>query len=240
MSEQRPLDNDDRCAWVAYELHDGLVQWIVGARMTLENVRAKLPADLGPASEPLEQVQEMLESALDEGRRLIEFIEAESGRLDSLQSGPAVDEAAVDELSGLGSASSTLFNLLSDFVDLKQQAADTHSQQLSIDADESQWPRLLPRIAWNVLRVLQQAITNANNHAGPCRIYVDCQSDSQSHRFIVADDGQGFDVDQPQAKRHFGLQAMRHRASIIGGTLSINSTPGMGTRIELTLPIAAQ
>ena len=55
----------------------------------------------------------------------------------------------------------------------------------------------------------------------------------------IVDNGQGFDLAQitQRTTRHFGLQGMRERAELLGGSWDVDSTPGQGTRIEFRLPL---
>jgi two-component system nitrate/nitrite sensor histidine kinase NarX len=57
-------------------------------------------------------------------------------------------------------------------------------------------------------------------------------------RFEVADDGQGFDVDADPGESHVGLRIMRERAAAVGAAVDVQSKPGGGTVVSLTLPTA--
>jgi glucose-6-phosphate-specific signal transduction histidine kinase len=54
----------------------------------------------------------------------------------------------------------------------------------------------------------------------------------------IADDGAGFDPAAARPQGHYGLDGMRERAGLIGGTLALTSAPGRGTKVELALPLA--
>ena len=56
-------------------------------------------------------------------------------------------------------------------------------------------------------------------------------------RALIADDGQGFDLNQSGGHAHFGLVIMRERAEGVGGALHITSTPGQGTQVLVDMPI---
>jgi signal transduction histidine kinase len=89
-----------------------------------------------------------------------------------------------------------------------------------------------------VFLVVREAIRNALNHASPQRITVSITADSYLVA-EVADDGTGFDAESKLAdKDSVGLNSMRERAELLGGTVEVTSSPGSGTRVRLSVPIA--
>lgn len=84
-------------------------------------------------------------------------------------------------------------------------------------------------------RIAQEALTNIVRHAGARSVSVSLQLQPQHHLDLcIHDDGRGF---QPGDQQGLGLVVMRERAETAGGTLSIQSMPGAGTRIHCTLPL---
>jgi signal transduction histidine kinase len=100
-------------------------------------------------------------------------------------------------------------------------------EQLEIPADD----------ALQILRVLQEALTNVLKHAGARRVHAEFTLQREPRRFVlaVADDGGGFDPASPAAGR--GLSGMRRRAGRIGATLDVASG-ATGTRVALSYPLA--
>lgn len=96
-------------------------------------------------------------------------------------------------------------------------------------------------ISGNLLLLAQEAITNALKHADAqlIRVHIDYLQDGIS--LCVEDDGKGFlPATAPDHREgHFGLQGMRERMKRLGGTLTINSAPGHGTRIESFVPTSS-
>lgn len=93
-----------------------------------------------------------------------------------------------------------------------------------------------------VLRIVQEALANVRKHARASRATVRLTGVEEVLRLVVEDDGQGF---EPTAAGHegrprFGLQTMRERAEAIGGSLTVESNSGAGTRLTLTVPRAAR
>lgn len=86
-----------------------------------------------------------------------------------------------------------------------------------------------------VLHVVQEALSNVRKHAGASHVSLDVHKGSQ-WRFVVRDNGSGFDTAQRHGETHVGTKIMRERAERIGATVLIDSLPGQGTTVTLTLP----
>ena len=92
-----------------------------------------------------------------------------------------------------------------------------------------------------MLRIIQEALTNVAKHAHARRVEVVFSLIGENVQVIIRDDGVGFDLTQRAAacqngRGNFGLDIMRERAEKIGGTLEVRSTPGEGTWVAATLP----
>jgi signal transduction histidine kinase len=88
-------------------------------------------------------------------------------------------------------------------------------------------------------RVVQESVTNAVRHAHAKRINLMVERTERGLSLSIADDGVGI-VDIEAAKRvSHGLAGMSHRVRSVDGTIDIRSTPGVGTRIEVFVPLAA-
>jgi two-component system nitrate/nitrite sensor histidine kinase NarX len=96
---------------------------------------------------------------------------------------------------------------------------------------------LSPRSEVQLLRVVQEALTNVRKHAGARHATVSLNADGGAVTLTVADDGSGFDPGRlEEALDHgFGLGSMRERVELIGGTLAVHTAPGQGTRVEVRL-----
>ena len=84
-----------------------------------------------------------------------------------------------------------------------------------------------------LVHIGREAVTNAVKHAGPTRVQVLLTREDEWH-LSVTDDGCGFAEDGVVAG--FGLNSLRRSAESLGGTFSISTAPGRGTRIEVSLP----
>jgi len=90
-----------------------------------------------------------------------------------------------------------------------------------------------------LFRMTQEALQNVRRHAGRCRVRLNLERDGAQVRLMIADDGCGFDPQQTPAAR-FGLAGMRERVALLGGTINIQSRPGAGTTIVITIPLDIQ
>lgn len=100
--------------------------------------------------------------------------------------------------------------------------------------------RLAPEIETAIYRIVQEALTNAAKHAGARNVSVVLEHRGRDVAAIVEDDGRGFDVaatlSAPRAEGHLGLYGMEERATLVGGRLEIESAPGAGTTVFVTVP----
>ena len=96
---------------------------------------------------------------------------------------------------------------------------------------------LSPRCEVQMIRVIQEALTNVRKHSGAKSVVVRISESDTTTTFVVEDDGDGFDPGSPLAKRdRFGLFTMRERMGLLNGTLTIDSAPGHGTRVIARVP----
>jgi signal transduction histidine kinase len=77
-------------------------------------------------------------------------------------------------------------------------------------------------------------VTNARRHARASRVTVALRLADEAARLVVADDGRGFVPDAADAG--YGLLGMRERVQLVAGTVHIDSSPGAGTRLTVTVP----
>lgn len=111
---------------------------------------------------------------------------------------------------------------------------------LDIRFDAGRLQRLPPQIEIACFRVAQEALTNAIRHARATRISVRLFVEQGRLQLRVADNGVGFDLDvayqRALAGKSMGLLNMAERVKLIGGSCTINSTPGQGTSVEASFP----
>jgi signal transduction histidine kinase len=83
--------------------------------------------------------------------------------------------------------------------------------------------------------IAQEAATNAQKYAAADTITIRLRRDDDALALDVEDDGEGFSLERARDES-FGLRTMQYRAELLGGTLSIDTAPGAGTRITCRLP----
>ena len=95
-----------------------------------------------------------------------------------------------------------------------------------------------------IYRLAQEAFNNALKHADPTYVYMELVFLKDSIKLTITDNGKGFIVEQAEsrAKVHsqFGLIGMRERVDLLQGKIHIDSKPGQGTKIQITVPIEAE
>jgi signal transduction histidine kinase len=91
-----------------------------------------------------------------------------------------------------------------------------------------------------LLRIAQEALANAVRHAGATEVTLslDCLDDDIA--LAIADNGQGFDLEDARLAHGLGLTLMRERARELGGTFALQTNPGQGTIVLVTIPAGVQ
>ncbi len=125
---------------------------------------------------------------------------------------------------------------------LEEYAA--HFRQLSgvdttIEATDLADVRFVPSVEMQLIRVIQEALSNVRKHADAHHAKVRVMQQGEQVAVEIQDDGQGFDPSNIARGLwpHFGLQSMRERVESIGGTFSIRSSRGQGTTITIQVPL---
>ena len=191
---------------LARELHDTLAHTLSGVSVQLEAVQALWEGDAAAAHTMLEQALASTRAGLTDARRALRALRA----------------SPLEEL-GLARAVSQL---------AETQAARTGLQLVL--AVPPQLDGLAPEVEQCVYRVAQEALTNVGRHAAARTVQVELGCAAGQVRLRIADDGQGFDVAAVDGA-HYGVQGLRERAALLGGTLAVESRPGQGTTVRLAL-----
>jgi signal transduction histidine kinase len=96
---------------------------------------------------------------------------------------------------------------------------------------------LAPQLQQELLRIAQEAISNALRHAKPTVISVSFRSRPPNLVFKVRDNGLGIVSERLKTGEGFGVTNMRERAKKLNATLDIRTAPGRGTSIIVSLPV---
>ncbi len=118
----------------------------------------------------------------------------------------------------------------------KRAAALRARHELGVEADLGGEPDVPLPVKEALYRIAQEALHNTVKHAGASTVGLRLLAGREAIALEVRDDGAGFD---PAAAfpGHLGLQSMRERAAQVGGTLELTSTPGVGTRVRVVIPL---
>ena len=195
---------------IAGEIHDTLIQGVVGISANVELVVAELEDSPERARTLLDRLRILISNTLDEARRSV---------------------------WNLRPASLEQRNLASALQDSAREATLNTPIQVKVQVDGP--PRPLPGPTENnLLRIGQEAVNNAIKHSRARSVQMELHYEPAFVRLLVQDDGCGFDPQRPvsAAPDHFGLTAMRERAEKLGGRLFITSSPGEGAIIEAEIP----
>jgi PAS domain S-box-containing protein len=192
---------------IAYEIHDGLAQQLAAAGMLFQDLDRTKRQIPEEASEILDAVHELLGQSLAEARRLISGVRS-----------PIFDE------SGVAAA----------IEHLVRENADRTTAEISFRS-KVRFDRLEPGLENAIYRIAQECLSNACRHSESEKVQVELVQQDDVVQIIVQDWGIGFD---PQAvdEKCFGLVGIRERARLLGGEISIETGPGEGSRIVVTLP----
>jgi len=195
---------------LAREIHDTLAQNLTATTLQLESADALLDADSPPeqAREPLRRALSLTQSNLEEARRSVLDLRATPLEGRSLSEALEVLVERWEAETGIGA----------------RYGAVNGGRPLP------------PRVEVALYRVCQEALANVARHAKARRANVRLVSTPEQVRLIVEDDGRGFDASGVPKDRH-GLVGMNERARMLGGSLALRSSPGTGTRVEVTVPL---
>ena len=128
-----------------------------------------------------------------------------------------------------------LIGLVAAIEGLRRELASQH--QITIDFSHQGVPARLPReIALCLFRIAQEGLRNAIKHSAAREVSVQLGPASDGLVLVVADQGVGFDVNA-NGDAGLGLLSMRERLEPVGGTLTIRSAVGAGTRLEAAVPL---
>lgn len=209
LSEQHLVRHHDRLLQLlAYDIHDGMVQDIVGAQMAVESIIEELQKTDADCMQEVILLRGLLRKAINEGRRMITELRP-----------MIIDEMGIVEALNY----------------LVQEEEATERLQVDFTHDVS-FKRLDPMLEGILFRIVQESLNNVRRHAGTGQASVRLTQHESNIVVEIEDAGVGFDVEKVGEER-FGLEGIRERARLIGGKARITSVPGQGTIVSVTLPI---
>lgn len=192
---------------IARELHDGTAQTLAALRVRLRIARSL--EDGEARKQLLERISADLGEAAEELRRIAQGLRPPA--LDMLGLAPAIESYArgVGETAGVS-------------VVLELQPVEG---LLSPDAELA------------LYRIVQEALSNVARHSGAATVRVWLEPGRLSVTARIEDDGRGFAVRAEMTNGGLGLYGMQERAAYVGGSVEIESEPGRGARVRVTIPV---
>jgi signal transduction histidine kinase len=197
-------------ARIARELHDVVAHAVSVMVLQVGAVRHRLPDELGPDREALQDVEQAGRTALTEMRRLLDAMRQDGERID-LAPQPGLDRvrSLLDEVRRAG---------------------------LPVELHIEGEPRPLPpAIDLSAYRIVQEGLTNALKHARAGHADVTVRYASDEVQIVVRDDGAGVSTSNAPG---YGLAGVRERVKIYGGEMSAGGANGGGFILRTRLPLA--
>ena len=196
---------------LAYDIHDGLAQYLTGAIMQFEVAQQLKDGSPREAAKAHNAGMLMLRQGLAEARRLISGVRP-----------PILDE------SGIVAA---IAHLVYEHRGRAGPKLEFHSKV--------EFGRLAPVLENSIYRIVQEGLANACKHSASKKVSLELMQHGDNLHMEIRDWGIGFDTNAVGEGR-FGLEGIRERARLLGGRAVIESAPRKGTRLSVDLPLATR
>lgn len=201
---------------LAQEIHDTLAQGLTAISLQLDLADSYLPDEPEKAARNVQRALDLTRDNLNQARRSVLDLRA----------------ADVHHMS------------LPDAVARLIRRLEEDGQIRFSFANDGLAARLSARIEVGLFRILEEAVENARKHSHASDVKIDIHADGRTVTLVVEDDGLGFDPAQVSTadpgSDGFGLLGIRERARMLGGSLTISSTPGAGTLLRVVVPYEAR
>jgi two-component system NarL family sensor kinase len=198
---------------LAREIHDTLAQGLAALTLQLETADALVEAgaEAERTRQVLQQALALTRASLDEARRSV--LDLRAAPLEGRTLAEALTTLAETEGAGAG---------------------------LIVTVEVVSGSRPLPaRVEAGLYRIAQEAITNVVRHAAARHLTARLTTQPAQVQLTITDDGRGFDPGQVPVNR-YGLVGLNERAKLLGGRLTVQSSPGAGTRLDVVVPLGGR
>lgn len=200
-------------ARVARDLHDGILQSLVAVEMQVDVLRRRAAGQPADFTNELGRIQNELRLEVQSLRELME------------------------QMRPVNLTPQQLLDFLADAAEKFQRSTGIATTFVC----EREEVTLSPRVCRELARIVQEALVNVRKHSGAQHVVVRFSAHNGRWKLVVDDDGRGFpfagrfDLAQLDAERK-GPLVIKERARSLGGEFTVESTPGRGARLEITLP----
>lgn len=204
--------HEEERARIARELHDSVAQSLLKIIYTAGFALDFLKEDPRLAVEEIEEVQQRAKDCLRELRAI---------------------------MSNLRPTSLDILGLRETIQRYAEQFEEEYAITTTVDLQGLE--SLSPSVELAVFRILQEELTNVRKHSNAESVRIKTERRGDDLYLVVEDDGIGFDPQalaaEQESGKHLGLVAIRERAELLGGEMTIDSEPGRGTRIVVRIPM---
>jgi signal transduction histidine kinase len=200
-------------ARVARELHDGAVQSLIAMEMQVDVLRRQGSAQSSPLTPELGRIQGLLREEVLKLRELMQ------------------------QMKSLDVDASTFLRFLEDTVERFQRETGISARFVS-ELDKVDMPQ---RVCRELARIVQEALVNVRKHSAAHHVLVRLSATESHWQMTVEDNGQGFPFSGRFSQSQLeqigkGPMVIRERVRLIEGELTIESNPGRGARLEISVP----
>ncbi len=194
---------------IARELHDELAQALAMLKIDLGWLAEHLPRDDGSRATRILGMQGVLDAAVASTRRIASDLR------------PLM-------LDDLGFVAATQA-LVEGFEQRYRIACALRIVPADLDLPEP--------YATTAFRIMQESLANISRHAHALHVDIEVSCSESELALVIRDDGVGFDLTRPRKRNSFGLVGLRERAYLVRGRFDIESMPGNGTTVRITIPL---
>jgi len=202
----------DERSRIALDIHDGLVQTLVGLNYKLDLCSELIHKDPQRCQPLVLETRDLLKVAIEEARQVV--FNLRPLHFDRMELLPAIRNYL--------KTYSTRYDIETEF---------------NVRGNEQRVP---PRVKIFLFRIIQEALSNVQKHSKATRVGVDLTIGKADLRTTLSDNGRGFDLEEvsshPEKWASFGLKGIMERARLLGGTAIIDTKPGQGTKVVLRIP----
>lgn len=197
---------------IAKDMHDNLIQSLFSILLLIEVASKNIKEDPDKASEVLNELKERIQQSIRDTREMIISLYPKS----------LSEEGLISALEGI------IFELR------------TSERNIVLDADSL--PTSIPIEVENaILRIVQEACSNAIRHGNAKNIKIKIYSDEDNIHLTIIDDGAGFDTSEINkyltSPEHMGISSIVSRVNSLGGKIDFESIPSKGTKVKVVLPV---
>lgn len=196
---------------IAKELHDGLAQ-VLGYVITKSEATRQILSKMAVATDYLAELENVARDVYTDTR---------------------------EDILGLRTAVSGDRDLVSALREYLNRFSQMHGIRTSLEVGDQAVPHMSPQVELQAIRIVQEALSNIRKHAEASCALVKVAISKKEVTLVVEDDGKGFNVDELEQSdsSKFGIRTIKERAQSIHSRLDIESDPGHGTKVTLSIPL---